>query len=104
MFDIDHRPYTGFMLNTLMNGLFSIFFQPIENWTPENVVDWMACVRLYRYAQIFKDNKINGTKIKEMDPEKLGVNICPTFCIYFKLSQVHCFVNNLCSGEKVGHL
>ncbi|XP_076102045.1 phosphatidylinositol 3-kinase regulatory subunit alpha-like isoform X1 [Mytilus galloprovincialis] len=47
-------------------------YVPIENWTCENVVEWMACVRLYRYAQMFKDNQINGKDIKNMDPEKLG--------------------------------
>ena len=49
------------------------FFQPIESWTCENVVEWMACVRLYRYAQIFKDEQINGKDIKDMDPDKLKV-------------------------------
>jgi hypothetical protein len=34
----------------------------------------MACVRLYRYAQIFKDEQINGKDIKDMDPDKLKVN------------------------------
>jgi hypothetical protein len=34
----------------------------------------MACVRLYRYAQIFKDEQINGKDIKDMDPDKLKVS------------------------------
>jgi hypothetical protein len=33
----------------------------------------MACVRLYRYAQIFKDEQINGKDIKDMDPDILKV-------------------------------
>ncbi|XP_062575749.1 phosphatidylinositol 3-kinase regulatory subunit alpha-like isoform X2 [Saccostrea cucullata] len=45
--------------------------QPIEKWSNRNVVDLLACLNLYRYAQLFKDKKINGAQLKAMSKEDL---------------------------------
>ncbi|XP_078319578.1 phosphatidylinositol 3-kinase regulatory subunit alpha-like isoform X2 [Crassostrea virginica] len=44
---------------------------PIENWNSRNVVDLLASLNLYRYAQLFKDSKVDGNRLKTMSKEDL---------------------------------
>lgn len=50
------------------------FLQPIEKWNCRNVVDLLASLNLYRYAQLFKDQEISGRKLKTMSKEDLQVS------------------------------
>ncbi|KAL5021938.1 hypothetical protein ScPMuIL_001093, partial [Solemya velum] len=43
----------------------------IENWSVSNVVDWMAALNLYRYAQLFSEKNITGAELLKMDEQKL---------------------------------
>lgn len=54
--------------------LFFFFLQPIEKWNCRNVVDLLASLNLYRYAQLFKDQEISGRKLKTMSKEDLQVS------------------------------
>ncbi|XP_050401628.1 phosphatidylinositol 3-kinase regulatory subunit alpha isoform X2 [Patella vulgata] len=44
---------------------------PLENWTVNNVIDWMAALNLYRYAETFREANITGRDLNNMDEEKL---------------------------------
>lgn len=44
---------------------------PISQWTSANVVEWMAAVNLYRYAEIFRSKDIKGIDLQSLDKEKL---------------------------------
>ncbi|KAK3607153.1 hypothetical protein CHS0354_005281 [Potamilus streckersoni] len=43
----------------------------LEDWTVNNVVDWMAALNLFRYAELFLEKGITGSKLMNMDEEKL---------------------------------
>lgn len=43
----------------------------VSQWSAANVVEWMAAVNLYRYAEIFKSKDIKGTELLSLDKEKL---------------------------------
>ncbi|GLH08299.1 Phosphatidylinositol-3-kinase p85 alpha [Gryllus bimaculatus] len=44
---------------------------PISDWTSANVVEWMAALNLYRYADVFKSKDIKGSDLLHLDREKL---------------------------------
>uniref|UniRef100_T1J1N3 Phosphatidylinositol 3-kinase regulatory subunit alpha n=1 Tax=Strigamia maritima TaxID=126957 RepID=T1J1N3_STRMM len=44
---------------------------PVSQWSAGNVVEWMAAVNLYRYAEIFKSKDIKGIDLMGLDKEKL---------------------------------
>jgi phosphoinositide-3-kinase regulatory subunit alpha/beta/delta len=48
--------------------------QSIEEWTADNVVEWMAVLNLYRYAGVFKSKNIKGSDLINLDREKLLVS------------------------------
>lgn len=50
--------------------------QPLETWSVGNVIDWMAALHLYRYAELFRENKVTGRDLQTMDEDKLRVSIC----------------------------
>lgn len=54
--------------------LFSLL-QPVSEWTSLNVVEWMAALNLYRYADVFKSKDIKGSDLLNLDREKLMVSI-----------------------------
>ena len=45
--------------------------QPVSEWTSLNVVEWMAALNLYRYADVFKSKDIKGSDLLSLDREKL---------------------------------
>ncbi|XP_075219878.1 phosphatidylinositol 3-kinase regulatory subunit alpha isoform X2 [Lycorma delicatula] len=45
--------------------------KPITEWTSANVVEWMATLNLYRYADVFKSKDIKGTDLLHLDRDKL---------------------------------
>jgi hypothetical protein len=51
------------------------FLQSIEEWTADNVVEWMAVLNLYRYAGVFKSKDIKGSDLINLDREKLLVSL-----------------------------
>lgn len=53
-------------------------FQPLSEWTSANVVEWMAALNLYRYADVFKCKDIKGSDLMHLDKDKLMV--CIFFC------------------------
>ncbi|XP_054715372.1 phosphatidylinositol 3-kinase regulatory subunit alpha-like [Uloborus diversus] len=44
---------------------------PLTQWTSSNVVEWMAALNLYRYAELFKSKDIKGCDLITLDREKL---------------------------------
>lgn len=50
------------------------FLQPLSEWTSANVVEWMAALNLYRYADVFKCKDIKGSDLVHLDKEKLMVS------------------------------
>ncbi|XP_070196149.1 phosphatidylinositol 3-kinase regulatory subunit alpha-like [Littorina saxatilis] len=44
---------------------------PLDTWGVGNVSDWMAALHLFRYAELFRDNKITGRELQTMDEDKL---------------------------------
>jgi len=55
-----------------MNVLFRL--QPISQWTSTNVVEWMAALNLYRYAELFRSKDIKGVDLLSLDKDKLMVS------------------------------
>lgn len=49
-------------------------FQPLEEWSTQNVIDWMAALNLYRYAELFRDKKITGRDLIRMNEDSLLVS------------------------------
>ena len=48
-----------------------------------NVIDWMAALHLYRYAELFRENKVTGRDLQTMDEDKLRVSlyVCLSVCL-----------------------
>lgn len=49
---------------------------PLEQWTIEDVLNWMAVTNLYRYAELFRTKLMNGKKLAsltEQDLENMGL-------------------------------
>ncbi|KAG8197034.1 hypothetical protein JTE90_004303 [Oedothorax gibbosus] len=44
---------------------------PLTLWTSSNVVEWMAALNLYRYAELFKSKDIKGCDLMTLDRDKL---------------------------------
>lgn len=44
---------------------------PVHQWSSANVVEWMAALNLYRYAEVFKSKGIHGSDLMNLDKEKL---------------------------------
>nr|XP_033341420.1 uncharacterized protein LOC117229216 isoform X1 [Megalopta genalis] len=45
--------------------------KPVSEWTSQNVVEWMAALNLYRYADVFTSKDIKGSDLPHLDREKL---------------------------------
>ncbi|KAJ8665216.1 hypothetical protein QAD02_006878, partial [Eretmocerus hayati] len=45
--------------------------KPVSEWTSLNVVEWMAALNLYRYADVFKSKDIKGCDLLSLDRDKL---------------------------------
>ncbi|XP_017888284.1 phosphatidylinositol 3-kinase regulatory subunit alpha isoform X2 [Ceratina calcarata] len=45
--------------------------KPVSEWTSLNVVEWMAALNLYRYADVFKSKDIKGCDLPFLDQDKL---------------------------------
>lgn len=45
---------------------------PVNQWSSANVVEWMAALNLYRYAEVFKSKGIHGSDLMNLDKEKLS--------------------------------
>lgn len=44
---------------------------PVNQWSSANVIEWMAALNLYRYAEVFKSKDIKGSDLVNIDNEKL---------------------------------
>ncbi|XP_057661841.1 phosphatidylinositol 3-kinase regulatory subunit alpha isoform X1 [Diorhabda carinulata] len=45
--------------------------KPISEWTCSNVIEWMAALNLYTYADVFRCKDIKGADLLHLDREKL---------------------------------
>ncbi|XP_050584994.1 phosphatidylinositol 3-kinase regulatory subunit alpha isoform X3 [Bombus affinis] len=45
--------------------------KPVSEWTSLNVVEWMAALNLYRYADVFKSKDVKGSDLPFLDRDKL---------------------------------
>lgn len=48
--------------------------QPLSQWTSENVLEWLACVNMLAYSDIFKAKEVSGSDLPSLDREKLSVS------------------------------
>ena len=62
------------------------FVQPISQWTSTQVVEWMAALNLYRYAELFRSKDIKGVDLLSLDKDKLAVNI--SFLLFMAVSDI----------------
>ncbi|KAK2167462.1 hypothetical protein LSH36_27g01056 [Paralvinella palmiformis] len=46
-------------------------FVPVDQWTVTQVIEWMAVIQLYRYAEVFKHYSIKGRDLKSLNYQKL---------------------------------
>ncbi|GAB6022370.1 hypothetical protein CHUAL_006488 [Chamberlinius hualienensis] len=44
---------------------------PVNQWSSAHVIEWMAALNLYRYAEVFKSKDIKGSDLVNIDHEKL---------------------------------
>jgi len=51
-----------------------VYLQLLEEWTTENIIDWMAAVNLARYAELFRERKLTGRNIICMNERTLLVS------------------------------
>ena len=49
-------------------------FQPIDEWTSAHVVEWMAALNLYAYADVFRSKNIRGSELLQLDKDKMMVS------------------------------
>ncbi|KOC68223.1 Phosphatidylinositol 3-kinase regulatory subunit alpha [Habropoda laboriosa] len=45
--------------------------KPVDEWSSLNVVEWMAALNLYRYADVFKSKDVKGSDLPYLDRDKL---------------------------------
>uniref|UniRef100_A0A6P7GN99 Protein kinase C delta type-like n=1 Tax=Diabrotica virgifera virgifera TaxID=50390 RepID=A0A6P7GN99_DIAVI len=45
--------------------------KPIIEWTCSNVIEWMAAVNLYNYADVFRCKDVKGIDLMNLDKDKL---------------------------------
>lgn len=45
---------------------------PVENWSSMSVKEWLACVNLHRYAEVFYTYNVDGVKLLRLDMYQLG--------------------------------
>lgn len=57
---------------------FLFFLKPVQQWSVNNVIEWMAAVNLYRYAEVFKMHDIKGQDLQALDEDKLMVSLDPS--------------------------
>ena len=53
---------------------YGCFLQNVEEWSINNVVEWMATVNLYRYSDLFKRHSITGAELTTITDERLRVD------------------------------
>lgn len=74
IFKIDLTNLKSFLiLHTNVIFIVCVSFQPVNQWSSANVVEWMAALNLYRYAEVFKSKDIKGSDLMNLDKEKLMV-------------------------------
>lgn len=61
----------------------------MSEWTSLNVVEWMAALNLYRYADVFKSKDIKGSDLPFLDRDKLMVS----GSVFFKLVSAFSFLS-----------
>lgn len=49
-------------------------FQSINEWTTENVLEWLAAVNMYDHVEVFKTKAIKGCDLPNLDRDKLEVS------------------------------
>nr|CAD7401919.1 unnamed protein product [Timema cristinae] len=52
-------------------SLVGFHLAPISEWSSANVVEWMAALNLYRYADVFKSKDVKGSDLIHLDRDKL---------------------------------
>lgn len=62
----------------------SHLFQPISEWTPGQVLDWMKAMQLYGSLDCFKSERISGADLIDIDEDSLQVSwpLCSSTAAY----------------------
>jgi hypothetical protein len=61
--------------------------QPISQWSSTHVVEWMAALNLYRYAELFRSKDIKGVDLLSLDKDKLTVISFSFLLLFFYLEK-----------------
>ena len=52
-----------------------LFVQTVDQWTIDNVLEWMASVNIYRYTETFKRYNVDGEKLLMLNESELDVSV-----------------------------
>lgn len=58
----------------MLNCFCGSAFQSINEWTTENVLEWLAAVNMYDHVEVFKTKAIKGCDLPNLDRDKLEVS------------------------------
>jgi len=65
-------------------GRMLLLLQLVTSWTVANVVEWLAVVGLHRYAQVFRQHRVDGEALASLTSDALTVSHThthsPTYC------------------------
>lgn len=75
-----------FFLLDFTGFFYSFYVQPVSQWTSTHVVEWMAALNLYRYAELFRSKDIKGLDLLSLDKDKLTVIIFRKYANYYDKS------------------
>ena len=51
-----------------------LLLQLVTSWTVANVVEWLAVVGLHRYAQVFRQHRVDGEALASLTSDALTVS------------------------------
>jgi len=55
-------------------GRMLLLLQLVTSWTVANVVEWLAVVGLHRYAQVFRQHRVDGEALASLTSDALTVS------------------------------
>lgn len=64
----------------------------MSEWTSLNVVEWMAALNLYRYADVFKSKDIKGSDLPYLDRDKLMVSVFLARLVFLRTFKLFVFL------------
>ena len=78
--------------------------QAISQWSSAHVVEWMAALNLYRYAELFRSKDIKGVDLLSLDKDKLTVISFFSFFLFllYRWKKMDAFIECVEIGGFIG--